>query len=77
MKTDIFKINLASPPDRELLVAMINVENEQWAEVNQESGNLTVEIYPRQNGQPWVFDLEATLKVLQAAKQRLTGNPNP
>jgi hypothetical protein len=66
-------VNIASPPDRERLVAMDNYENEQWAEVNQESGNLMLEIYPRRDGKPWIFDLDEAVTELERAKDRLVG----
>jgi hypothetical protein len=62
---------IASPPDRENLVAMIDHEREQRAEINQESGSLLIEVYPRRDGKPWVFDLDEMMGTLQSAKQRL------
>jgi hypothetical protein len=38
-----FKIELASPPDREKLVANIFFGLDQWTELNQEKGTLTLE----------------------------------
>ena len=66
-------ISLASPPDREKLVAEVFYEDEQWAEINQESGTLQLEIYPRCNGQHWNFLFEDALIALQSAKTRLVG----
>jgi hypothetical protein len=40
MRAGKFKIELASPPDREKLVASILVEHQQWAEINAESETL-------------------------------------
>jgi hypothetical protein len=67
------RVELASPPDREKLVAPILVDNEQWAEVNQETDRLKIEIYPRRDGGPWVFDLEEVLESLAEASRRLRG----
>lgn len=64
---------LASPPDRERLVAMISCDQEQWAEVHQEAGSLTLELYPRQSGDPWEFSLDDAVAALQHARERLTG----
>lgn len=33
-----FRINIASPPDREYLVAEIFYDNMYWAEISQETG---------------------------------------
>ena len=67
------RITIASPPDREKLVAEVLCENEQWAEINQESATLQLEIYPRRDGQPWSFPFDDALAALQAAKTRLVG----
>jgi hypothetical protein len=67
-------VSLASPPDREYLVAMINVGAEQWAELNQENGLLTLEVYPRRDGQPWMISYEAAMTALRNAKERLVGD---
>jgi hypothetical protein len=67
------RISIASPPDREKLVAEVLYEDEQWAEINQESGALKLEIYPRRNGQPWAFPFDEAVLALQAAKARLIG----
>ncbi len=39
-------IGIASPPDREKLVAELDVENVQFAEVNHENEIPVMEIYP-------------------------------
>jgi hypothetical protein len=65
------RIAIASPPDREKLVAMIDFGYEQWAEVNQESTDLVVELYPRRDGKPWVFDFDEMMSALETAKRRL------
>ena len=64
-------ISIASPPDREKLVATVVYDDEQWAEINQESGELSLEIYPRRDGQPWVFPLADAIKAIDAARIRL------
>jgi hypothetical protein len=66
-------VNLISPPDREKLVAEIICDHEQWAEVHQENKELTLKVYPRQDGQPWKLSYEEALTALQTAKIRLIG----
>lgn len=66
------EIEIASPPDREKLVANIFFDNEQWAELNQEEGVLELELYPRRDGMFWQLSLEDVLKALDEAKRRLT-----
>lgn len=70
--TNEIKIELCSPADRKKLVAAIMIDGEQFAEVNQESGLLAIEIYPRQDGQPWAFDFETAVNALVKAKEKLT-----
>ena len=67
------RIGIASPPDRKKLVAEVLYENEQWAEISQDLGVFKLEIYPRRNGQPWLFPLDEALSTLQVAKERLIG----
>jgi hypothetical protein len=69
--TDEIKIELCSPPDRQKLVAAIMINGEQFAEVNRESDSITLEIYPRQDGQPWILGFETAMSVLFRAKDRL------
>jgi len=69
----MMRVTVASPPDREYLVSEVFFEGDQWAEVNQESGSLTVELYPRRDGQPWRLDFEEAVAALLEAKQRLGG----
>ena len=67
----MMRVTTASPPDRELLVSEVFFESDQWAEVNQETGSLIVELYPRRDRQPWRLDFEEAVAALLEAKQRL------
>lgn len=67
------EVILASPPDREKLVAQLSVANEMWAEINSESGQFEAEIYPRRDGKPWVFALQSALEAINRATKRLLG----
>jgi hypothetical protein len=66
-----FQINISSPPDRERLVSEIMVNHVQWAEINQETGDLRVEFYPRPDAKPWNFSLEEAMEALVDAKKAL------
>ncbi len=68
-----YRITIASPPDREYLVAEIFFDDVQWAEVNRESGALDVEFYPRPDGKPWRVSLEMAMAALDRARFELTG----
>jgi len=62
---------IASPPDREKVVYEIVINNEQFAEVNQETEKRSVEIYPKKDGAPWILELEELIDLLQKAKKNL------
>jgi hypothetical protein len=66
-----FKIDIASPPDREKLVAQIMVGNEQCAEINQDGEELFIELYGRQDGKPWAFSYSSFMSTLESAKAKL------
>ncbi len=70
---DNWRIVLASPPDREDVVAEIWHGNEMWAEVARERDCFSVEFYPRPSNLPWRFDLEEAVSAVQAAKNKLLG----
>jgi hypothetical protein len=70
-------VDLASPPDREQLVAQISYDREQWAEIHQHMGGLTLELYPRQDGKPWEFPFDEAVTALRHAQKRLTGDDTP
>lgn len=72
MTTD-WRVTVASPPDREGLVAEVFFGDVQWAEINQDSGTLEVEFYPRPDGGFWCLPLETVFAALLDAKSRLIG----
>ena len=71
--TSSLSVDIASPPDRENLVAEVFVGVEQIFELNTESGELMLEVYPRQDGEPWRLSLDALMEALSNAKKRLVG----
>jgi hypothetical protein len=71
MKTEIL---ITSPPDRQRIVAEIWCDDDQLAEVNDESGYARVEIYPRVDGEPWVLPYDELLELLKHAKTELVGD---
>ena len=66
------RIAISSPPDRERLVAEIFVGTDQIAEVNYETGEFSVELYPRSDGTPWVLSHESLASSLNDAKAQLS-----
>lgn len=69
-----YRVVITSPPDREGVVAEIWQGDEMWAEIANEEGHLTIEVYPRQSGRTWMFDYEEALKAMQLARNKLLGN---
>ena len=65
------RVEIASPPDRERVVAQVMIGNEQWAEVNQENERLELEVYQRQDGPPFVVDFDDAMTALAEARQKL------
>lgn len=65
-----WRVTVASPPDRERLVAEIFFGDVQWAEINQEQQVLEVEFYPRPDGKPWCMPLQAAMDALEDARRR-------
>ena len=67
-----FRVAIISPPDRNFLTAEIMLDNQQVAELNQEEEFLSLEIYPRGDGESWRLPYQAFLNSLIEAKKRLT-----
>ena len=65
------RICISSPPNREKLVAEIFFGNEEWAELNQDTGVLIVGFYPRRDGSFWSLTFDEALQALTKAKERL------
>lgn len=66
-------IALTSPPDREYLVAELSRDDQQIAEINVESGQLSIELYARADGSPWslpLLDLQAAIASAAALLDR-------
>jgi hypothetical protein len=65
------RVEIASPPDRNKLVANLIVGNEQLAEINQEGSELQLELYPRRDGGAWLIGFDEMVVALQAARRSL------
>lgn len=68
-----WRVTIASPPDRENLVAEIFIGDIQWAEINQRGEVLEVEFYARPDDVPWRLPFSLALEALIAAKEDLVG----
>jgi hypothetical protein len=67
-----YRINIASPPDRERLVAEVFVGDAQWVEVLCEDGeHMEVEYYAKPDGSAWRLPFETSQAALSDAVTRL------
>ncbi len=66
-----FRINVASLPDREHLVAEILYEGIQCAEISQEASELVLQFYSHPRQKHWEFFFDELLIVLERAKDKL------
>jgi len=64
-------IFLASPPNRELLVAQLFDGDHQLGELNEDAGSMMLEIFPHSSSKPWEFEVDELIEALQEAKRRL------
>ena len=71
MKSGHFEILIASPPDREKLVAEIQFQNEAVAEISQDTDTLQLELLAHRTPVAWRFNFDEFLEALQAAKMHL------
>jgi hypothetical protein len=64
-----FRINIASLPDRERLVAEIIYEGIQWVEISYENEDPIIQFYPHPTKGFWEFKLDDALEALEKAKK--------
>lgn len=71
--TEILRIQAMSDQDHEDLIVEINFGDQFVAIVNQEKGPdlPEIEVHPRPDGKPWVFNLHEFFDALSAARARL------
>jgi hypothetical protein len=74
MNLSNFRLQVASPPDREKCVVEIWHGDSHVCEVNEEYGSSLVELYPNPAGGPWLFDCELFLEALSQAVRELRGS---
>lgn len=66
-----FRIQVASVPDREDLVAEIWFGSEQVAELRREEAGARIQLYPPRQERWWDFPYSEFLDVLQRAHEEL------
>ena len=66
------ELTIASPPDRERVVAEGFLNGEQLFELsNEPSRHFILEIYPRTEGEPWRMSAEQFISALREAQEKL------
>jgi hypothetical protein len=68
-----FRVTIASPADRNDLVAEVFFGTDQVAELNQDAGTIDIEVYPRRSGEPWKFSCDEFVRAVNHARARLVG----
>lgn len=74
MKINDFEILICSPCEYEKLTCEICYKNEIFAEISQETAELTIDIYPLQKNECWKIPLVQLQELLESAKNHLVGN---
>lgn len=69
-----FEILIADDSEREELYAELWFDNEMWAEITQEHNQVRLNLYPRQNGEPWSLPFEAAQQQIRRAYVALRGD---
>ncbi len=71
MNEDNFEIVISSDDRFEKLIAEVWYKNCILAQLDQETSNLRLKIYPTTNNKPYIFEYETFLAVIEKAKKRL------
>jgi hypothetical protein len=72
MKEKTLEALIASPPERDDLVVQLFVKGQgQWGEMIYLKGKLILELFPREDGEPWQLDLDEVQYVIQKGKEEL------
>jgi hypothetical protein len=67
-----FTVEIASVPDRDEVVAEIWWGDAMVAELHRNTGGeVQIEIYPRESGSSWEFDLSSWIATLTEARRKL------
>jgi hypothetical protein len=72
MKVKTLEAMVASPPERDDLVVQLFVKGlGQWGEIIFDKGKFIIELYQKEDGEPWKLDLEEVQHVIQIGKEEL------
>jgi hypothetical protein len=66
-----FEVLIASHHENDSLVSEIWHNNEQFAEVSNNGEKLKIDIFPRENGHFWEFDLDELINAIEASKSNM------
>ncbi len=65
------KIELASVPDREGLVAELWLDQSMLAELRKESGRIWLQLYAKDDGKPWDIEAQGLIDAVNNATMQL------
>lgn len=66
-----FHYIIADVPDREELVAELWHDHDMWGEISKENGEAMLELYGREDGEPWRFPPEPVEQLINLARRDL------
>ena len=66
-----FEVIIASHHENDSLVSEIWHNDEQVAEISKNEEKLKIDIFPRENGQFWEFDLAELMDAVEIAKSKM------
>jgi len=72
-----FSYQIASVYDREELIAELLYDDEQWGEISKENGHVVLELYGREDGQPWRFPPKEVESLIYRARRDLVEGKPP
>jgi hypothetical protein len=67
-----FEVLIASHHENDSLVSEIWHDDEQFAEVSNNGEKLKIDVFPRENGQFWEFDLTELLNAIETSKSNMS-----
>lgn len=66
---------VGAPENRRDISVEIYIDNEQWAEANDDNGPQVVEFYGRKSGKAWEIPMVDALDLLKRAADELSRRP--
>ena len=78
MSEKTLEVMIASPPDRDEIVAQLFVKDgAQWGEIYREGGRWLLELYPTGDDEPWRLDAKEAHDVIALSLTELRSRLEP